>query len=185
MSIPWYPDELSFIAEEEIKVTITPQFSANRIQFLSGEYGPFMAGRPIKVPMWLALFLHSSHSCTLSPPKWLNTDTLKKCLRKEKEQKGILSKLPRYYMEISFTFLNRASNTLKDSDQIKTLIEDIWDIRFEKLRKSIIEGSAETVDQTQLPNVTQMELHLFREPITKITSLLTGLNEKISINVEE
>ena len=83
-------------------------------------------------------------------------------------------------MEISFTFFNRASSIIPDCDQIKDLINRLWELRIEKIRKTIGEQSSETIDQYQFPNVTQMELYLFREPISRITALLTSLNDCIS-----
>lgn len=179
MATPWSPGELTFIAENS-KIVITPHFTAENIKLLSGEFGPFTAGYSLKVPLWLALFLYSSQLCDLVPPKWLNTSYLKKCVEREKQEKGELSKLPEDYMEISFTFFNRASSIIPDCDQIKDLINRLWELRIEKIRKTIGEQSSETIDQYQFPNVTQMELYLFREPISRITALLTSLNECIS-----
>lgn len=175
----WSPEELTFIAENS-KIGITPRFTAEKIKFLSGEFGPFTAGFPLEVPLWLALFLHSSQLCDLIPPNWLNASCLRKCVEKEKQEKETLSKLPKEYMEISFTFFNRASSIVPDCDQVKDLINRLWELRIEKIRKTIGEQSSETIDQYQFPNVTQMELFLFKEPITKITTLLTSLNDCIA-----
>lgn len=175
MAIPWTPAELNFIAEEDILIKITPHFTAEKIELLSGEFGPFRAGRPIKVPFWLGLFFHSSQTCELNPPKWLNTSTLKKVVDRERAEKRSLTKLPQYYMEISYTFFNNTPATIDDCDQVRDLVNRIWELRVEKIRKSIVEESSERADQLQLENVTQMELHLFREPISKITGLLTSM----------
>ena len=175
----WTPEELTFIAENS-KISITPHFTADKIKFLSGEFGPFTAGYSLEVPMWLALFLYSSQLCDLIPPDWLNTSVLRKCVEKERQEKETLSKLPKEYMEISFTFFNRASSLISDCDQVKDLVNHLWELRIEKIRRTIGEQSSETIDQYQFPNVTQMELYLFREPITKITTLLTSLNDCIS-----
>lgn len=179
MSFPWLPKELNFITEEETRITIIPNFSYGSIHLISGTYGPFVPAQPVKVPMWLALFLSSSQICQLKPPKWLNKSTLKRVVEKEKESTSLLTKLPSHYMEIGITLLYRAESIIPEADQVRTLMEDIWDLRFEKLRRSVIDACSETLDQTQLPNVTQMELHLFRESITKLSTLLTSMNENI------
>ncbi|KAK8900092.1 DNA replication complex GINS protein PSF2 [Tritrichomonas musculus] len=179
MSVSWSPEELTFIAENS-KINITPHFTADKIKLLSGEFGPFTAGYSTKIPLWLALFLYSSQLCDLIPPEWLNTSYLKKWVEKERQDKETLSKLPKDYMEISFTFFNRASSIISDCDQVKDLINRLWELRIEKIRKTIGEQSSETIDQYQFPNITQMELYLFREPISRITTLLTSLNECIS-----
>lgn len=185
MAQPWLPEELAFIAEEEVNMAISPHFSSAKIKFMGGDYGPFVAGRPVKVPMWLGLFLHSSNSCTPIPPKWLNVSFLKKALEKEKSDRNDLTKLPSHYMEVSFTFFVRCPEVVKDADQVRGLIEDLWGQRIEKLRRSVIVGSSETQDTFALPNATRMELHMFREPITKITSTLTSLNSMRTSEFED
>lgn len=173
--LSWLPEELSFITEEESFISISPHFSSPRTTFLSGTYGPFQAGIPIKVPMWLAFFLNNSHSCTLIPPKWLTVSYLSKI--KAYEQKNpALSKVPRNYMEVSFAFFLKAPTIVQKLDSVRSLVEDIWTLRVEKLRNSIIINSSAINDNFELPNVTRMELHLFREPVTKITELLTSMN---------
>lgn len=183
MSIPqqnWTPDELSFLAEEETMIRITPQFSSPVISLISGNYGPFKAGQPIKTPLWLALFFNSNNSCVLVPPKWLTYSIIKTILQREKENKAELQKVPPAYMEISFAFFNNANNVIKDADAVRSAIEDLWTIRTEKIR-SIFGQYKESVDLFfTCPNITRMELHLYREPITTIISLMSSLYDKAS-----
>ena len=181
MSLPWLPEELSFIAEEELTVDISPHFSAPKMEFMSGTYGPFAAGRPVKVPLWLGLFLSSSQSCTLIAPKWLNTSSIKKLLEKEKRDKNVLAHLPGHghYMPLCFAFFVRSPGSVKDVDQVRNMIEDLWVLRVEKLRRTL---SEEVLDDTHdaglLTNATRMELHMFREPISKIMDLWASLGER-------
>lgn len=176
MSQPWLPEELAFIAEEEVHVGILPHFSSPPVKFMGGEYGPFQANHVVKVPMWLAMYLHSSQSCTPIAPKWMSQSALRKFLEGEREDRNGLTKVPSRYMEISFAFLVRCPEVVKNADQVRALVEDLWSLRVEKLRRSVIESSSETQDSFALPNATRMELHMFREPITKITSMLTSLD---------
>ena len=175
MALPWLPDGLAFIAEEEVLIRISPKFSASKMEFMSGAYGPFTAGRPVKVPLWLALFLNSSQSCTLIPPKWLNTSSLRKRLEQERNEKDGLAKLSSHYMEESFAFFVRCRENVRDVDRVKELIEDLWNLRVEKLRKAFV-GKAQE-EAYDLTNATRMELHMFREPMTKIRELFNSLNE--------
>ena len=189
MAIPqhnWTPDELSFIAEENVTIKITPQFSFGKVNFISGSFGPFEAGRSVKVPLWLALFFNSSNSCTLVPPSWLNTSTLNKILAREKEFKEELQKVPQYYMEVSFAFFNNANNVVKEADLVRSCIEDLWTIRTEKIRH-IFSNSTYIKDLIfTTPNITRMEVHLFREPISNITSLTSTLyNKAIALNIQD
>ena len=52
----WTPAENTFFAEEEI-IEISPNFRSDKIKFIAGEFGPFKPGKPIQVPVWLALYL--------------------------------------------------------------------------------------------------------------------------------
>ena len=182
MSLPWLPEELSFIAEEELLVDISPHFSCPTMKFMSGEYGPFAAGRPARVPLWLGLFLSSSQSCTLIAPKWLNISSLKKLVKKERDNPDILTHLPGHghYLPLSFAFFTRAPSTVKDVDQVRNMIEDLWAVRVEKLRRMITTSVSDgSQDAGSLTNATRMEIHLFREPITKITDLWASLPQRI------
>jgi GINS complex subunit 2 len=181
MSIPqqnWTPEELSFLAEEETMIRITPQFTISKIDLISGNYGPFEAGRSVKVPLWLALFFNSNKSCVLVPPKWLTLSIVKQLLAREKESRDSLQKVPPCYMEVSFAFFNNANDVIKDADAVRSAIEDLWTIRTEKIR-AIFAQYKESVDLFfTCPNMTRMELHHYREPITTIISMMSALYDK-------
>jgi len=174
----WLPEELGFLASEETLVKISPHFSTDKIEFMSTTVGPFKAGRNVKVPLWLALFLHSSQSCAILPPKWLNVSTLKKIILNEKNEKIGLTRIHPFYIEISYLFFNHSPQSIQDIDHVRSLISDIWVRRVEKIRSSIM-GIKEHTTYTQLPNATRMEIHYFREPISKIIALLSSISEKI------
>ena len=181
MKSNWTPEELTFLAEEQTIVKISPFFSINSIKFISGTYGPFKAGREAKVPLWLALFLTSNKSCNMIPPKWLNVSSLKKIAYNEQQDKNSLSKINSQYMEISYAFFNRSPHSINELDQVRSLISDIWARRTEKIRQSIILNSHEEAKYLSFPNATSMEIHLFREPVSQIASLLTNLFDKTQI----
>lgn len=50
------PAEIEFLAEDEL-IKITPRFSLEKREFISGDYGPFTPGVPTKVPVWMAINL--------------------------------------------------------------------------------------------------------------------------------
>lgn len=175
MEIPWKPDELAFIAEEEAMIKITPNFTSGKIQFLSRECGPFKAQIAMKVPLWLALFLHSNKSCALIPPKWLCTSHLRRILEGEKSTPDSLTKLPNFFIEIAFAFFSRARDVITDSDNVQSIVNHIWEIRTEKLRKSIVSNITGLYDNFEFPNATKMEIHLFRYSISQVTELLMNL----------
>ena len=176
MESPWKPDELAFIAEEETMIKITPNFSSGTIKLLSRECGPFTAQKPVKVPLWLAFFLYSKKACVLVAPKWLRfTSRLNHFLEREKASKDLLTELPKFFFEISFSFFNNARELIQDSDTARATVEQIWEIRNEKLRSSIISTVGGLYDNFDFPNATRMEIHLFRYPISKVSELLLNL----------
>ena len=52
----WTPAENEFFAED-YPVDIEPYFRGEQLKFISGAYGPFKPGKPISVPLWLAIYL--------------------------------------------------------------------------------------------------------------------------------
>jgi GINS complex subunit 2 len=176
MDQTWFPEELSFLAEEEIRIHISPHFSAPKTAFLARECGPFEAGQPIKVQLWFALFLNSSQSCTLIPPKWLSLSSLWQILDRERREKNGLTRIHPYYMEVSHAFITHSPMSIRDLEQVRIAVDQLWHIRCAKIRQAIAESTSETLDFFELPNATRMELHLYREPITRIRSILTELN---------
>jgi GINS complex subunit 2 len=176
MAVPWSPDEINFIAEEGQRVKISPHFSAEKLHFMFGHVGPFQANIPTRVPLWLALFLKSSQSCTIFPPKWLTAESIRRLCDHERRDPDTLAEVPGAYLEISTALLSRAPESVRDCDLIKTLIEDLWAIRIEKIRRSILHATSESLDYFRIPHATRMEVHFFREPITRIRAMLTSLN---------
>ncbi len=56
------PSEIEFLAESLV-VSVVPNFNEGVMYLLSGEFGPFRAGLPLKVPLWLAVNLRSRRKC--------------------------------------------------------------------------------------------------------------------------
>jgi hypothetical protein len=59
------------------------EFSEGRLghslQFRSiaqGTWGPFQPGFPVKVPLWMAVYLHQRKQCRVLTPAWLSVDYL-------------------------------------------------------------------------------------------------------------
>ena len=51
----WTPQENEFLAENEL-IEIIPNFRGNKLQFISGTFGPFRPAKPVEVPLWLAIY---------------------------------------------------------------------------------------------------------------------------------
>lgn len=82
------PDEVEFLAETQM-ITITPNFSAATLHFISGNIGPFKAGNTLRVPLWLAINLKQQQRCFIVAPEWMNVETLEDTLNTEKNSKYI------------------------------------------------------------------------------------------------
>ncbi len=63
-------EELAFLAEEE-EIQIVPQFTEDVVQALTGDFGPFTAGVPVDVPLWVALRLKRDRQCAIVTPPWM------------------------------------------------------------------------------------------------------------------
>ncbi|EAY06994.1 Partner of SLD five, PSF2 family protein [Trichomonas vaginalis G3] len=185
MDLNWTPEELSFIAEQETTIKITPNFNLDKMDFISGSFGSFRAGHQIKVPLWLGLHLNKKDACTLHPPSWLTISILKQLIAREKENKEALGKVPSHYIEVAFAFFNSERSNIVEPDLVRSLIEDLWTLRIEKIR-SIFTKKAENLTELYFTceNITKMEVHMFREPISAIISILASLYDKATENQE-
>lgn len=87
------PSEVEFLAEKQL-VSIIPNFNLDIIHLISGSVGPFRAGLPVKVPIWLAVYLKQKQKCRVINQEWMEVEGLNE--RKETE------KMSKY---VTFSFL--------------------------------------------------------------------------------
>lgn len=80
------PDEVEFLAENK-HVKIIPNFSYDKIFLISGELGPFVAGLPVSVPIWLAVMFKNKQKCRVVVPEWMDLDTLNEIKEEEKRSR--------------------------------------------------------------------------------------------------
>ena len=83
------PSEVEFMGEKQL-VSIVPNFSCSQIHLISGSVGPFRAGLPLKVPIWLALNLKQQQKCQIVPQEWMDTEYLSDILAEEKNSKFVI-----------------------------------------------------------------------------------------------
>ncbi|VDL62680.1 unnamed protein product [Nippostrongylus brasiliensis] len=114
---------------------IIPRRNEQVIHLVCGDVGPMEAGVPIQIPLWLAVDLRRKHHCEIVPPYWFELEEMKRLVAIEGETSG-LSSLPRYFFEISNILVKVAKEDIAEGDQIKVLIQDLWDKREAKLRTS-------------------------------------------------
>lgn len=81
------PSEIEFIAEKS-NIEIIPKFNLDGvIHLISGDIGPFRAGLPLIVPLWLALNLRQRNKCRILTPDWMDVDKLEEKKEEEKNSK--------------------------------------------------------------------------------------------------
>lgn len=80
------PDELEFIGEDSI-IGVIPNFTFEPIHLISGSIGPFRAGMPVRVPLWLAVHLRKQQKCRIVPPEWMDIEKLEDIKEEEKRSK--------------------------------------------------------------------------------------------------
>lgn len=80
------PFEIEFIGENRIS-SIIPNFSHDKIFLICGEFGPFRAGLPMNVPLWLAVMLKQKQKCRIVPPDWMDIEVLENIKEEEKKSR--------------------------------------------------------------------------------------------------
>lgn len=163
-----------FIAEKEF-VTIVPNFSHGKIYLISGDIGPFTPSIPIEVPLWIALNLKQRLKCRLIPPEWMDIEKLENKKQEEIESRFFTQMPSKHFREIAQLLLDVASNDIPNSDEIQTLVKDIWDIRLAKLRSSIDAFIKSEETHAELNYLTMMEINTIRSLLTEALNHLHQL----------
>ncbi|XP_069668991.1 probable DNA replication complex GINS protein PSF2 [Periplaneta americana] len=155
------PSVVEFLAEDQM-VNIVPSFSCDRVFLICGEVGPFRAGLPVKVPIWLALNLRQRQKCRVLPPDWMNVEQLLQA-KEEESQSRFFNKMPsEHYMVEGRLLLGIAAEDIPQADEIRTILKDIWDIRMSKLRSSIDAFIKTGGTHAKLDHLTDMEINSIR-----------------------
>lgn len=80
------PSEVEFMGEREL-VTIIPSFNFGQFHLISGSFGPFRAGLPNQVPLWLAVNLKQRQKCRIVNKEWMSVELLNEAKEKEKTER--------------------------------------------------------------------------------------------------
>lgn len=127
-------------------VTVVPSFHYDApLPLLSspqrGVAGPFVAGMPTEVPLWVAKTLHQRNLAQVHLPDWLSTTTLTETLREERESTLLTSTLPFYYYEIARAL------TFCTPKPTQIVLQDLTSLRCDKLRQHFHELSRNELSQ--------------------------------------
>ncbi|KAI4476550.1 hypothetical protein M0802_001910 [Mischocyttarus mexicanus] len=155
------PSEVVFLAERK-HITIVPNFNFGAIHLIAGTIGPFRAGLPLKVPIWLAVNLKQQQRCRIIKPEWMEIESLEEVAETEKFSK-LFTKMPsNHYMDEAQLLLSVASDDIHESEKIRTAIKDIWDLRMSKLRTSVDSFIKSDSTHARLDHLTMMEINSIR-----------------------
>ena len=119
----FYPTaaELEFLAEDT-PVSIIPRFSSDGESLICADIGPFEAGVPAIVPLWIAVELKQLQKCNIQTPTWLEKDFLTTKLKAERDSTVFTELHPRY-LEIATMLLNVADDDIEDATLLRTILE--------------------------------------------------------------
>lgn len=151
--------EVEFIASNEY-VYIIPNFSVGVIHFITESVGPFRAGIPIKVPVWLAQFLQTQKQCSCVEPTWLDADEMKQLAIDEKNMQQCMN-LPDEFLVIKTqTVLSKKL----EQNGLKEYALELHDLRSAKIRRytDICLNTAVTQTINTIQNVAFYESLMIR-----------------------
>lgn len=155
------PDEIEFLGESQL-TEIIPSFNNGVIHLISGDIGPFRASLPIKVPLWMAINLKQQQKCKIQAPDWMDIEVLENIREAEKTSPNFTPVPSEHYMIEAKLLLGCAPDDISKSEEIRTIVKDIWDIRMSKLRKSVNTMITEGNLYAALDHLTQMEINTVR-----------------------
>ncbi|GFQ01975.1 DNA replication complex gins protein psf2 [Phtheirospermum japonicum] len=165
--------ELEFLAEDEV-IEIVPNMRMDPLNFISGDFGPFRPQIATEVPLWLAVALKKRGKCTIRAPEWMSVDKLSQVLDAERESEKF-QPLPFHYVEISRLLFDHAREDIPDIYMVRSLIEDIKDVRFHKIGTGL-EIIKDRTYALKLKNVSAMEANIVRPFITRALETFYKLN---------
>lgn len=153
--------EVEFLAEK-LPITIVPNFAQDKLYLISGDVGPFNPGIPVEVPLWLGLNLRQRSKCRIVIPDWLDEEKLAE-KKEEEAQSKVFTQMPcEHYMIVAQLLLSAEPEGIPNTQQVKTLLKDIWDLRISKLRSSVADFILSEGSHAKLDRLTHMEINSIR-----------------------
>ncbi|XP_072960863.1 DNA replication complex GINS protein PSF2 [Typha angustifolia] len=152
--------EVEFLGEDEM-VEIVPNIRMESLNMICGDFGPFFPQMASKVPLWLAVALKKRGKCTIRTPDWMTVERLTQVLEAERESPREFQPLPFHYVDISRLLFDHARDDIPDAYMVRSLIEDIRDVRFHKVETGLEMISGRTY-AVKLKNLSAMEVNIVR-----------------------
>ena len=172
--------ETDYIAENYL-IEIIPNFHAEKICLVSGEYGPFKPNKIIKIPLWLAVKYRNNNQCKILIPSIYENSYLNGVLESEKENKTSLFDLPPNFFEISNILFNNAEDDFDDIKKTRCFVADIKTIRQNKINNMLKNIKNDDL-YLKLNGLTSMELEQIRPLLKSIFPLRLQILGNINID---
>lgn len=170
------PEEVEFVGEK-VLVGVVPNFAFEPIHLISGTIGPFRAGMPVMVPLWLACHLRKQQKCRFVPPEWMETTVLEELKEEEKRIQSFVKMPSEQYLVEAKLIIGQAPEDVPNSEEVRTVIKDIFDIRMSKYRAfmdTYVKGEATNI---HLDNLTIFEIHSWTPVFSQALDLIGRLKE--------
>ncbi|KAM1020014.1 hypothetical protein ACFX13_042065 [Malus domestica] len=154
-------EEVEFMAEDEM-VEIVPNMRMDPLNMLCGDFGPFHPQMKTQVPLWLAIAMKKRGKCTIQPPEWMSIENLTRILEAERDSQAAFQVLPFHYVEISSLLFEYAPGDIPDMYMVRSLINDIKDVRFHKVESSLESFEEAHSSAVMVKDLSAMEVNLVR-----------------------
>ena len=177
--------EMEFIAED-VLITITSNVDHPVFHFISGDYGPLVAGLPSELPLWLAITLRRKGKCTIQIPDWMSVESLERYVSHERTEANF-EDLPFHYIEISQLLLIHAKEDILMRDKVSALLQDLENIRMDRARMGLLDiadrvRSGEAVLSVGLKNLSCAEIQTLKSVFVKSLSIFKQLTDSSENN---
>mmetsp|Transcript_17094 Transcript_17094/g.20872 ORF Transcript_17094/g.20872 Transcript_17094/m.20872 type:complete len:362 (+) Transcript_17094:65-1150(+) len=176
----------TFLASDEL-ITIIPSFNyktpISDLLISQTSIQPFTAGIHTTVPLWLGIYLRKRNLCRIVCPPWLTTTHLKKILIHERnpDNTSFSLDIPFRYMEIAKSLIQTIGATrsaihasggsggasgasgggteeIPQVEIIRVLLEDIHQVRMDKIRRNIHGLSRNTMRSSMVRPIPVVEV---------------------------
>ena len=172
--------ESDYISENYL-IEIIPNFHAEKICLVSGEYGPFKPNKIIKIPLWLAVKYRNNNQCKILIPSTYENSYLNGVLESEKENKTSLFDLPPNFFEISNILFNNAEDDFEDIKKTRCFVADIKTITQNKINNMLKNIKNDDL-YLKLNGLTSMELEQIRPLLKSIFPLRLQILGNVNID---
>ncbi|CAM9248757.1 unnamed protein product [Choristocarpus tenellus] len=88
----------------------------------------------------------------------MTVSALEKVLREERDNDKSFTPLPHHYLEIASLLLNSASDDIVEADRVRTLLEDVENVRKAKMYEGMGAAAQQVNQAVQVNDLGAMEL---------------------------